>query len=503
MKFELIRPAVVDILSKVSAGRIRPKKLTLAMLRDRLAGFDAIAVPERTSLLLKRMGLTRPLYIHLDHGAGDAAVGYEQRIAEFDFLLMAGDKQRERMTAEGLLSPGRFAIVGYPKFEAADAIRDATWTPFSNNRPVVLYAPHHSQLGSWDVIGLEVLRSFAAQDEFNLIFAPHIRLFDDRKTMIRWQEEAATFSHAKHIYVDLGSERSTDMTYPELADVFIGEISSQVYEFLRKPRPCVFLNARQVAWDENPSYAHWRFGPVVETATEVLDAVRRSRADHSRYIGIQHAEFARTFDTTTVQPSVRAATAIASFLRKEIPNRTGNALVSGASTSAHSRETRRFWSYGLQAASALLLISAGWTARSWIPPQQETIAHEAEEAHDILSANATLFAGRPDYRRLAREIDVLLPRLPEGWQVSSAKIIRFDIGPCIQMAVLTKSGVPLTLFAANAAESSSDSLIFTQGDDEEVASWARGSSSYAVVAAASTPEFKGIARQLYEMRPAS
>jgi hypothetical protein len=160
-------------------GLAPPKVLMLAGLAPRIGGFDAIVAPERTSLLLKRLGVTGPKFIHADHGAGDRAVGYEPRIRQFDYVLLAGAKQEARMLRAGLVTPGKYAIVGYPKFEAAAACRPSLDPLFDAPRPTVLYNPHFkTQLGSWPHLGPEILARFAAQDRYNLIFAPHVRLAD-------------------------------------------------------------------------------------------------------------------------------------------------------------------------------------------------------------------------------------------------------------------------------------------------------------------------------------
>ena len=101
------------------------------------------------------------------------------------------------------------------------------------------------------------------------------------------------------------------MTLTRAADVYLGDVSSQVYEFLRTPRPCVFINAHGVDWQGDEDYRFWRYGPVVAEASQVLDAVDRSRADHAGlYLDDQRAGFAETFDLQTRASSDRAAEAI-------------------------------------------------------------------------------------------------------------------------------------------------------------------------------------------------
>ena len=36
------------------------------------------------------------------------------------------------------------------------------------------------------------------------------------------------------------------MTYTKQADIYLGDVSSQVYEFMLKPRPCIFFNPENI-----------------------------------------------------------------------------------------------------------------------------------------------------------------------------------------------------------------------------------------------------------------
>jgi hypothetical protein len=298
----------------IAGASTPPKLFSLALLARCLNGFDAIAVPERTTTILRRFGVTTPRYIHLDHGAGDRAAGFDRRIAKFDLVLMAGEKHRARLSRGGLIKENGHAIVGYPKFEAADAIRAPDWSPFRDAKPVVLYNPHFSQLGSWEKFGVPLLRAFAGQERYNLIVAPHVRMLDRKRKRARWLATLDEFTRYPHIEIDPGSDRSIDMTYTKLADVYVGDVSSQVYEFLRTPRPCLFLDAHGIAWETDENYAHWNFGPVVRSTDSLVGAIDAARVDHRDFADIQHRGFDLTFDSSDLAASHRAATAIADYL---------------------------------------------------------------------------------------------------------------------------------------------------------------------------------------------
>jgi hypothetical protein len=117
-----------------------------------------------------------------------------------------------------------------------------------------------------------------------------------------------------NIRIDLGSELSADMTYTQAADVYLGDVSSQVCEFLARPRPCVFANPRRIAWRGDPSYAMWGLGPVFERVEELPAVLEAAIRDHARVRPAQEAYVRETFDLSETPSSRRAAQAIYTFL---------------------------------------------------------------------------------------------------------------------------------------------------------------------------------------------
>ncbi|MEE4452741.1 glycosyl transferase [Novosphingobium resinovorum] len=313
MRFVLIEGKGLSALTRLVGGATPPKLAGLLAARRQLSAYDAIVVPERTSLLLRHAGLRRTCFIHTCHGAGDRAVGYDRRIRHFDFVLLAGEKQRRRMLERALIREGHYAVVGYGKF---DLTCDRPPLPlFAQERPVVLYNPHFSRkLSSWGEMGLDVIRQFARDDRFNLIVAPHIRMYDDRRRRERAERELAEFAALPHIHVDLGSAASVDMSYTRMASLYLGDVSSQIYEFVVKPRPCLFLDAHGASWQDNPNYRHWQYGPVHDNCEGITDKVALAMETHAAYLGAQRQGVADTFDCEARGSSERAGRAVADFL---------------------------------------------------------------------------------------------------------------------------------------------------------------------------------------------
>ncbi|UYV15217.1 CDP-glycerol glycerophosphotransferase family protein [Porphyrobacter sp. ULC335] len=302
----------------------------LLIYRDNLdffASFDAVVVSEKTSLLLKTLyGLENVKLVHTRHGAGDRAIGFNKESAGFDLVLVAGPKIRDRLIAEAGLTTEQIALVGYPKFDlcAGNRFVDAFPAP---DRPTVLYNPHPSPaLSSWFKHGAAVLEAFRNQDRYNLIFAPHVMLFErkwvvtvDPPSLARVVPPSPKLRAEPRIHVDTGSAASSDMSYTNRADIYIGDVSSQVYEFMHTPRPCLFLNAHGVDWQGDPNYLHWRAGPVLESADGLLDAIDAAVASHPEYAATQQALIDATFSLSERASAERAADAIGAFLERKAP----------------------------------------------------------------------------------------------------------------------------------------------------------------------------------------
>jgi hypothetical protein len=309
-------------LSRLLGGLLPAAKVLV--YRDNLEFFrslDILVVAEKTSLILKKVyGLTGLRIIHTRHGAGDRAIGFDKASAGFDHVLCSGAKIKERLVAEAGVRAESISIVGYPKFDLLQPANSPL--PLRDHRPVVLYNPHPSpHLSSWYRHGHAVLDFFLDNDDYQLIFAPHVMLFErkvvisiDKLRLDRPGRIPERFLRASNIHIDLGSRASTDMTYTQVADIYLGDVSSQIYEFLRTPRPCLFLNSQQLSWRGNANFAHWQAGPVIEQPAQIEAGLRESLDQfEGHYRPIQKKLFDHSFDLNETPSSRRAAEVIARY----------------------------------------------------------------------------------------------------------------------------------------------------------------------------------------------
>jgi len=285
------------------------RRLTLLAHYRAIRQFPIIVTTETTSSLLYRMPGFTSKVVHLKHGAGDREGSYNLKHRHFDLTLVNGEKDKERLIERGLVAEDNCRVVGYAKFELA---RHAS-APVTA-RPMALYNPHFDRrLSSWFEHGPALVRAMEGIEGWSFVVAPHVKL--------KGGPEGA--SAAANVSIDRGSVRSIDMSYSEAADVYIGDVSSQVYEFLRRPRPCTFLNFDGVAWEEDEHYGHWHLGQVIGSPADLGPALDRAFAMQPSFESRQRDALAYSIDETGESASERQAQAILEFARRDLPSPAG------------------------------------------------------------------------------------------------------------------------------------------------------------------------------------
>lgn len=321
LRNRLVRASVKALDTLIPAAKF-------AIYRENLpffASLDVLVVAEKTSALLHtRYGLNQLRLVHTRHGAGDRAVGFNRASNLFDLVLVSGPKIRDRLIREAGVDPAKTVVIGYPKFDLARPPAKLKFT--GNGRKTVLYNPHCSpHLSSWYHQGRAVLDFFATSSEYNLIFAPHVMLFERPvvlaidKLCLNFPGKIAEFYRtAPNIHVDLGSPASTDMSYANAADIYLGDVSSQVYEILLKPRPCLFINPTGYAARTDTNFNHQRAGPIISSAKDLDAGLEAAIASHPQYLPIQKKMFAQSIALDAIPSSERAAEAIEQFVGLDV-----------------------------------------------------------------------------------------------------------------------------------------------------------------------------------------
>lgn len=280
------------IIDLVRANK-RPSPLFLTKHNIKtILDYDAVVFTDYISCSIPNKRNTK--FIYLSHGSGDRAYGYNIfKLKMFDLLLLAGNKIVDRIKSIDS-TVNNYKIIGYPKFDVA--LKEINQTKlFNNQNKTVLYNPHNKKhLSSWYKDGKTILDFFLNNPTYNLIFAPHINLFNHKKYLDKNSFDTKYY-HAANIHIDLGSERCSNMYYTFNADIYLGDVSSQVYEFLYNKKPCIFMNSHCAKWVGDENYAHWNLGKVIESPEQLKVTLDSINTLQKEYLKTQEDFFKYTF----------------------------------------------------------------------------------------------------------------------------------------------------------------------------------------------------------------
>jgi CDP-glycerol glycerophosphotransferase (TagB/SpsB family) len=216
--------------------------------------------------------------------------------------LVPSEQERRTYLDRGMPAD-RIVATGYVK--AGFRHRTPARAVFDTPRPILLYAPHwQPHRSSWPAWGRDVVARLAAQDAWNVILAPHQRLVE-RAPEVR--DVLAAVAHLPHVHCDLDSVAMVDGSYTTAADLYIGDTSSQLLEFLMRPRPAIFLDPEARDWRADPSYAMWHAGEVITDPGELMAAIGRATARHPAFAGVQRDIAAAALGDVSGAAPARAA----------------------------------------------------------------------------------------------------------------------------------------------------------------------------------------------------
>ena len=202
--------------------------------------------------------------------------------------------------------PARIVVTGYVK--SAFRYRTPARRLFAQEKPIIVYAPHWQKArSSWWAWGREIVAMLAAQDRYNVILAPHQRLVEKDPAI---RDVLAAVAHLPHVHIDLDSFAMVDGSYMAMADLYLGDTSSQVVEYLMRPRPCVFLNAQGIDWRATDDHDFWECGAVVDRLEMLRPALDRAADVHAGYEPVQRRFAAGSLGDTGPETARAAAEAI-------------------------------------------------------------------------------------------------------------------------------------------------------------------------------------------------
>lgn len=292
--------------------KLPPKLPMLRSLVPYVSGYKAIVVAEQTSLwlpkILRRFMRKVPPFIYTLHGAGPIVHGRWKRLLCARKALVCSEERRQELLNLGMADE-QVEITGYAK--SAFHQFTATRHLFNEDKPIILYNPHWQPArSSWPQWGREVLAKLVADGRWNIVFAPHQRLVETDEEI---EEFLSDFGEHDNLHFDLDSFATVDGSYTRMADIYLGDSSSQVVEFLISPRPVVLLQPPEMTDLFAQRAGYNILGETVESADRITDAIADASVRFADYEDAQKEYAASSLGETGPDAARNAAKIIAGF----------------------------------------------------------------------------------------------------------------------------------------------------------------------------------------------
>lgn len=246
-----------------------------------------------------------------------------------------------------------------------------------------------------------------------------------------------------------------------------------------------------------------------------LDAYVDGQLSASRRVAVethlsQHPEAAaRVMADLGLRGALRMAHAGESEIHGRPETRDAARRLEGGLSNAQVISTLR------RIAAVGLLIAVGWAANAGLGPFRATevvasvpppaYVEEALRAHqttllrEAMPSQAAIGTYAPEEIRSATAI--VLPTLPEGWQVHDVQVFPSKFGPSVEMALDSGRGERLSLFAVRPGYFAVEKVAQYSIDGTAAAYWQVGDVAYALVSHAGTVPLdkaaSDLARSLY------
>lgn len=297
-------------------GKLLLRSICLRNKR-RLNSYDAFVCTLYSDLHIKKYLDTSKLrkFIFTNHGISNRSYSYDEKIKSFDLFFILGKHEENERTRLGQLTYENYIITGFLKPDSI--VSHEKINLFNNNFRTILYNPHwESRFTSYFRYIEHVVDYAIEHNEINLIIDPHTILLDKNS---RIRKQLKQYAEHPNIHVDYGSELSNNMSYLRLADLYIGDLSSQALEFIYlSERPCLFLDAHDLSHSSIDVPLSWSLGSIVSSPEKLSYAISQTQKLHNTtYRDLQKTHNETTFIRSEMSPSVIASNGIITLLSKE------------------------------------------------------------------------------------------------------------------------------------------------------------------------------------------
>ncbi len=223
---------------------------------------------------LQRYNLRDRFVIFTRHGANIGDNEYDKGLTEYDCVFITSKKMYVQLMELSILKNLKsYLMIDYCKFDYLFKNPGLKVNLFDNNLPVILYNPHfQNHRSSFYKDGEKIVNAILKSNKYNIILSPH-------PLINKWhffKRIKLHFPKSDKLIKDWSSIHQVNFDYMRKADIYLGDTSSSIYEWLYFNKPMILYDSHNVDWKNIPFYKFWNWGYVVNNPEDLMDRLDRS-----------------------------------------------------------------------------------------------------------------------------------------------------------------------------------------------------------------------------------
>ena len=250
------------------------------------------------------------------HGTGDGKFTFNKSLFEYDCVFIPSKKMYDQFREMSILDNLKnYLQIDYCKFDYLFYYPEKNLKIFNNNLPIILYNPHYNKkISSFYKDAENIVNAILESKKYNIILSPHPLVnkwhFFDRIKL--------HFPKSERLYKDWSSIHKVNFDYMKIADIYLGDVSSSIYEWLYFDKPMIFYNSHNIVWKNNPYYRFWNLGNIAANPEELLVYLDKSINISDSFAKIRKETKEYVFGDIDGKASYRTAAKLYNYLREKI-----------------------------------------------------------------------------------------------------------------------------------------------------------------------------------------
>lgn len=263
---------------------------------------------------LQQYKLCDSFVIFTRHGVGDRAFTFHKDLYEYDCVFIPSKKMYDQFKELSILEKLKsYLQIDYCKFDYLFYNPKEKLNIFNNDLPVILYNPHYNKkISSFYRDAEKIVNTILESKKYNIILSPH-------PLINKWyflERIKLHFPKSERLFKDWSSIHKVNFDYMKIADIYLGDVSSSIYEWLYFNKPMIFYNSHNVDWKKNPYYRFWNLGYVVNNIEELMEYLDMPINDPDPFKKVRLETKNYVFGEIDGKASYRAALKLYNFLKE-------------------------------------------------------------------------------------------------------------------------------------------------------------------------------------------